>query len=102
VGGDSQEIHERVSKGLKDVVAHGNPVLSLFSKRVYKVLLRAMLGQGFKHLLPSYSLQSPAQQRNLSLLIQSVCRLFAHTMKVHRDVYLVVIGRAVASTNDSV
>jgi hypothetical protein len=102
VGGDTQEVHERVSKGLKDVVAHGNPVLALFSKRVYKVLLRAMLGQGFKHLLPSYSLQSPAQQRNLSQLIQSVCRLFAHTMKVHRDVYVVVVGRAVASTNDTV
>eukprot|EP00428_Durinskia_dybowskii_P075315 CAMPEP_0170400786 /NCGR_PEP_ID=MMETSP0117_2-20130122/24677_1 /TAXON_ID=400756 /ORGANISM="Durinskia baltica, Strain CSIRO CS-38" /LENGTH=1002 /DNA_ID=CAMNT_0010657545 /DNA_START=260 /DNA_END=3268 /DNA_ORIENTATION=+ len=98
VGGDPEEVHERVSKGLKDVVAHGNPVLTLFSKRVYKVLLRAMLGQGFKHLLTSYSLQSPAQQRNLSQLVQSVCRLFAHTMRVHKDVYTVVIGRAVVSS----
>jgi hypothetical protein len=95
-GGDSQEVNERVSKALKDVVAHGNPVLQLFSKRVYKVLLRAMLGHGFKHLLPSYSLQSPAQQRNLSQLVQSVCRLYTHTMRIHKDVYTVVIGRAVA------
>lgn len=97
-GGDVQEVHERVSKALKDVVAQGNPVLALFSKRVYKVLLRAMLGKGYKHLLASYSLHSPAQQRNLSQLLQSANRLFSHTMGVHRDVYTVIFGRAIAST----
>lgn len=100
VGGDSQEVHERVSKALKDVVAQGNPVLALFNKRVYKVLLRAMLGQGFKHLLASYSLQSPAQQRNLAQLLQSACRLFGHTMSIHREVYTAIIARATAASND--
>lgn len=99
VGGDAQEVHERVSKALKDVVAQGNPVLALFSKRVYKVLLRAMLNKGYKHLLVSYSLQSPAQQRNLTQLLQSANRLFAHTMGVHRDVYTVILGRAIASAD---
>jgi hypothetical protein len=99
VGGDVPEVQERVAKALKDVVAQGNPVLALFSKRVYKVVLRAMLGKGYKHLLVSYSLQSPAQQRNLTQLLQSASRLFSHTMSVHRDVYTVILGRAVASAS---
>lgn len=98
IGGDSQEVRERVSKALKDVVAQGNPVLALFNKRVYKVLLRAMMGQGFKHLLASYSLQSPAQQRNLAQLLQSACRLFSHTMCIHREVYSTIIARAASSS----
>ena len=101
IGGDLAEITERVSKGLKDVVAHGNPVLTLFSKRVYKVLLRSMLGQGYKHLLPAYSLHSTAQQRNLTQLLQSTTRLFIHTMRIHREIYTVIIGRAVATATDN-
>ena len=97
IGGDTQEVHERVTKALKDVVAQGNPVLALFSKRVYKVLLRAMLGKEYKYLLPTYSLHSPAQQRNLSQLLLSASRLFSHTMGVHRDIYTVILGRAVAT-----
>lgn len=84
---DLKELQSRAEKMVRDVTSAQNPILALFAKRVYKILLRALLGKPFVSKLASYSLQSKGQERNLSRLIDLATKLFQHTMKVHGDLY---------------
>jgi hypothetical protein len=91
-----------VERTVREVVAPGNAVLTLFTKRVYKILLRVMLNQPYAEKLQSYSLQSRGQERNLTQCIDSVARLFAHSMSVHGELYAAVIGTYATSQSVSV
>lgn len=46
---------------LKQSLAQSNPVLSLFTKRIYKVLVKGILNLPFHELLPTFSLHSRSQ-----------------------------------------
>ncbi len=94
---DLKELKDRVEKAIRDVVSDGNPVLALFTKRVYKVLLRAMLDKPYLQKLSSYSLQSKGQERNLSRLIELATKLFHHTFKVHGDIYKALVSTLAVS-----
>jgi hypothetical protein len=89
---DLKELKDRCDKAIRDVVSEGNPVLALFTKRVYKVLLRAMLEKPYLQKLSSYSLQSKGQERNFSRLMEITTKLFNHTIKVHGDIYRALVS----------
>lgn len=100
---NTQELHEKVNKTLNDTISKDNPILNLFTKRVYKLLFRVILGQNYIHLLSSYSLQSPAHQNNINTLLTTASKLFKHNVIIHRDLYCDIIARAcsTAITNNS-
>lgn len=101
---DERELSIRVEKAIKDVLAPENPILSLFMKRVYKILLRVLVGQPYSQKLSSYSLNSRGQERNLRMLLGSAMQLFDHSMNVYQDVYREIIRNVVEvidSTTDS-
>jgi len=91
---NKQELHEYILKSVKDIIGIDNPVLKLFTKRIYKLILRGILGQNYQHLLPSYSLQSPAHQSNIQELISKSIILFNHNYSIHFDLYNDIIARA--------
>lgn len=87
---DLQELQTRARALVQEtILSPQSPVLLLFTKRVYKVLLRACLHQPVTpQKLKSYSLQSAAQERNLSRLLEQGQRLCTHTVAVHGPVYV--------------
>jgi len=84
---EPQELQERVDRSVREVVSANNPVLALFTKRIYKVLLRALLKQPFLQKLQAYSLNFKGQERNLSSLIRSTSLLFNHMYSIHSELY---------------
>jgi T-complex protein 11 len=86
------EWEEALEKSLKNVLADGNPVLHLFTKRIYKVLLRAMLGQPYLAKLPSLSLHAKGIQRNMSELIARAVKLFTVHSGVYEEVYSMIFA----------
>jgi len=88
----SLDWEEALEKSLRNVLADNNPVLLLFTKRIYKVMLRALLGQPFMHKLPSFSLQASGIQKNLSDLIGKAVRLFKFHMSVYGEVYTLIFA----------
>jgi len=89
---DTREVTALVEKLLRDVVVTDqSPVLQLFSKRLYRILLRVCLQKPFVHKLAPYSLQSKAQERNLARLIELTTKLFQHTIAVHGDMYTEIL-----------
>lgn len=93
---DVREVTALVEKLLREVVVHEqSPVLQLFLKRLYRVLMRACLGQPYMHKLASFSLQSKAQERNLARMVDLGTKLCAHTVAVHGGIYREVL-RALA------
>ena len=89
---DSSEFEEILEKSLKNVLAEGNPVLQLFTRRIYKVLLRALLNQPYVSRLPSLSLHAKGIQRNLSELIARTVKLFIFHNSVYEDVYSMIFA----------
>ena len=79
-----------LEKSLKNVLAEGNAVLALFTKRVYKVLLRAILNQPYAVKLPSYSLHAKGIQKNLGDLITRAVKLFDVHLAEYGDVYATI------------
>ena len=88
----SSEWEEALEKSLRNVLAEGNPVLLLFTKRVYKVLLRALLGQPYNAKLPSFSLHAKGIQKNLAELLGKATRLFSFHMSVYGEVYSMIFS----------
>ena len=91
---NKQELHEYILKTIKDCIAVDNPVLKLFTKRVYKLILRGILGQNYQHLLSSYSLQSIGHQSNIEELIKKCSILFNHNYSIYYELYNDIIARA--------
>jgi T-complex protein 11 len=87
-----QTFESNVAKSIKDVLVDNNPILNLFIKRIYKLLLRGLLAQPYAGKLPSYSLQSRAQERAIGALIQEASLLFNHTMRIHAALYSSILG----------
>ena len=88
----SSEWEEELEKSLRNVLAEGNPVLLLFTKRVYKVLLRALLRQPYHAKLPSFSLHAKGIQKNLVELIGRAVRLFNFHLSVYGEVYSMIFS----------
>jgi len=91
---NKQELHENILKTIKDCIGVDNPVLKLFTKRVYKLILRGILGQNYQHLLPSYSLQSIGHKSNIEELIKKCTILFNHNYSIFYELYNDIIARA--------
>ena len=89
---DSSQFEETLEKSLKNVLAEGNPVLQLFTRRIYKVLLRALLNQPYVSRLPSLSLHAKGIQRNLSELIARAVKLFALHCSIYENVYSMIFA----------
>lgn len=81
---------EVLEKSLRNVLAEGNPVLALFTKRVYKVLLRAILNQPYAAKLPSFSLHAKGIQKNLGELITRAVKLFDIHIAEYGEVYATI------------
>jgi hypothetical protein len=79
-------------QSLRGAITENNPVLQLFTKRLYKVLIRSLLGQPFLGRLPTYSLQAPGLQPNIGLLVGLATRLFKHNLTVNRDIYGLILS----------
>lgn len=76
-----------LEESLKKCVSQSSPVFSLFSKRVYSVLVRALLDVPFTDLLARYSMNSRSQLQQLKVIIQMGKTLFTHNMKAFGDIY---------------
>lgn len=77
------KVRDAVMSGLAD----RNPILQLFSKRVYKLLLRALMGRPLLTRLRAYSLHSKALEKRITELAPKVVKLFQHHAKVFEAVY---------------
>jgi hypothetical protein len=86
-GEDIIKWEENMGKAVKNAVTENNPVLNLFIKRIFKVLLRALCGQPYLPKLPTYSLHGKGQEQNLEKLIKMSVQLFRHHMKVNSFLY---------------
>lgn len=95
---DAKELATRVDQAVKELVSPGNSILALFTKRVYKILLRALLDKPYVPKLATYSLQHKAQDRNISQMVQLGNKLFQHTMKVHGELYQTILYTYLSST----
>lgn len=96
---DEQELVGKVEVAIKEVVSPGNAVLALFTKRVYKILLRGLLNQPYLPKLAAYSLHHKSQERNISKLIELGKRLFTHNLKIHEELYQNILLAYLASTS---
>lgn len=90
---NKQELHENILQTIKDCIDVDNPVLKLFTKRVYKLILRGILGQNYQHLLSSYSLQSIGHKSNIEELIKKCSILFNHNYSIFYELYNDIIAR---------
>jgi hypothetical protein len=84
---DWAALQHTVNKALSDALAPHNPVLALFSKRVGKLLLRALCGMPYLHKLPDYSLQSKGQEKNIARLVDTAQKVFRQSMRVYAPFY---------------
>ena len=57
----SKESLKTFENSLKQSLAHSNPVLLLFIKRIYKVLVKGILHLPYQDILPQFSLHSRSQ-----------------------------------------
>lgn len=87
-GEDIVKLEENMGKAVKNAVTENNPVLNLFTKRIFKVLLRALCGQPYLPKLPTYSLHGKGQEQNINKLIKMSVKLFRHHMNVNSFLYL--------------
>jgi hypothetical protein len=89
---DAKELCEKAEKCVKDSIAPGNPVLNLLTKRVYKVILCALIKQPYLHKLSSFSLASRAQERNWKSALDSITNMFNHNWAVYGALYRSVLA----------
>jgi hypothetical protein len=74
-----------LDSALRDAVKEGSPVLTLFSKRVYKLFLRGLAGKPYQQLLQGYSLGNTYSRDAIRDLITSTSKLLSHFLEVHRE-----------------
>jgi hypothetical protein len=95
---DLKDLHDRVHRMLVELFPSTSfhhsphPILQLYTQRIYKLLLRAMLQISYTSKLTTYSLQSKAQERNLARLMDIGVKLLKHTMAIHQTMYGEIIG----------
>lgn len=90
-----KELEEKVSKLVKDVIQEGNPVLQLFQKRIYKLLLRILLNKPYQAKLKQYSLHSKGNDKHLHQLFISTNHLFQHNFKIFQLIYAKIVAVSV-------
>jgi hypothetical protein len=88
---DETELYKKIEKTLQDTITINNPVLLLFSKRLYKVLFRLFVGQPYLQKLTSFSLNIKGQERNIQILIEKTSTLFNHTFAIYSKMYYAII-----------
>ena len=88
---DENDLREKAEKCVRDIISPENAVLSLITKRIFKVLLRGLLNQPYQQKLGVFSLASPAQERNLSSTMELVKKVFNHSWLVHGNMYRAVL-----------
>lgn len=96
LGYDAKQLEEQVAALLADLLSERNPIWQLLSKRIYRLLLRAMLGKPTAHKLSAYSLQSAAQERNLSTAMSTLRAVHAQNMRVHGQAVYAPLLQAMA------
>jgi hypothetical protein len=91
------DLEEKISKMVKDIIKEDNPILELFQKRIYKLLLRALLAKPFQQKLKQYSLHSKGNEKNFHQLFSSINHLFQHNYRVYYQVYQIIFLNGVRS-----
>lgn len=86
---------QELERGVKAAVAPDHPVLSLFSKRVLRLMTLSLLGADISALLATHSLSSPLLKKAVLDLIQSTRRVFGHNCQVYGALYQSVLQKAV-------
>eukprot|EP01039_Chlorochromonas_danica_P001279 gene1279-1397_t len=84
---DAKELEGQISLALDEVLSARSPIWQLFQKRIYKILLRAAVGRPYRQKLAAYSLQSPAQDRNIESATTIFRRVTEFTLQIHGGVY---------------
>jgi hypothetical protein len=87
----SKELRNSLEKSTKDIIKEGNPVLQLFTKRIYKLLIRVLLDKPYQQKLKQFSLQSKGHEKNFHSLFSSLKALFHHNYKVFGSLYSMII-----------
>lgn len=87
---NEQGLAANLEKTIADVVKEANPVLQLFQKRMYKLLLRILLDKPYQQKLRQYSLHAKGHERNLHQLFTLARALFRHNLRVHLPVYYAI------------
>lgn len=85
--GDAKELEGHINLALDEVLSARSPIWQLFQKRIYKILLRAAVGRPYRHKLAAYSLQSPAQDRNIESATSIFRRVTEFTLQIHGAIY---------------
>lgn len=82
-----KEWEDGMRKAISDTVAEDNVVRNLFSKRIIKLILSALVDKPFQDLLPIYSLSSPQQVKMLSSIIASTKRVYVLNVRTFGAFY---------------
>ena len=77
---------------LSDTVTEDNAVRNLYMKRIYRLILRSILGHSYHERLLSYSLASSSQVKLVSSLLNHAKRIFSFHMHIdlNREIYRTV------------
>lgn len=86
------ELEENIAKALKNVINLENPVILLFSKRIYKVILKAILKQPYLASLKQFSLNGKIQEKNLGNIMKAIVIYFDKHINIHEKIYAALLN----------
>jgi hypothetical protein len=82
---------EEVKKEVKAIIDPGNPILVLFTKRVYKVMYRVLLDQPYEVKLGQYSMNSNQTKINLAQITKEISTVFTLHTKLFTPIYTSIL-----------
>lgn len=82
---------EEVKKEVKAIIDPGNPILVLFTKRIYKVMYRVLLDQHYEVKLGQYSMNSSQTRVILAQIMKEISTVFTLHYKLFTPVYTSIL-----------
>jgi hypothetical protein len=80
-----------LQNSIQQSLTPSSPILSLFTKRIYKLLTRGLLSLPFQELLPAYSLASKLQSQEVKSLILKSKQIFDHSVLIFGPFYSAIL-----------
>lgn len=87
----SKDLEPLIQNSIQQGLTATSPILSLFTKRIYKLLARGLLSLPFQDLLPAYSLASKLQSQEMKSLIAKMKRIFEHSVLIFGPLYSAIL-----------
>ena len=82
---------EEVKKEVTAIIDPGNPILVLFTKRIYKVMYRVLLEQPYEIKLGQYSMNSSQTKIILAQIMKEVSTVFTLHSKLFTPIYTSIL-----------